>query len=236
MVALAVEGEVLGRRALRHSVMRGKPVELRQRDRGLRGLDRVENDEPLERVAGGRPRRHALRRLFGRLAAQVCVDCARELVPEIHMGRLFGRVLLDLCPDRRLGRACRGLRSLGESHHRMAVLAGVMAELVAGQLPSAPALVEGMLEDVAAALRIGETVEKRHLISFSKGSDPSIGGARILPARLAVFMRRSAAWFLKGSDPFKLRRVRTPPGSELYAPEFPPSLAWLNVAFLRMDK
>ena len=49
-------------------------------------------------------------------------------------------------------------------------------------------------------------------------------------------MRRSAAWFLKGSDPFKLRRVRTPPGSELYAPEFPPSLAWLNVAFLRMDK
>jgi hypothetical protein len=30
--------------------------------------------------------------------------------------------------------------------------------------------------------------------------------------------------------------VRTPPGSELYAPEFPPDLRWLNVAFLRMDK
>jgi len=30
--------------------------------------------------------------------------------------------------------------------------------------------------------------------------------------------------------------VRTPPGSQLYAPEFPPDLRWLNVAFLRMDK
>ena len=30
--------------------------------------------------------------------------------------------------------------------------------------------------------------------------------------------------------------MRTPPGSELYAPEFPPTLKWLNVAFLRMDK
>lgn len=30
--------------------------------------------------------------------------------------------------------------------------------------------------------------------------------------------------------------MRTPPGSELYAPEFPPDLRWLNVAFLRMNK
>jgi hypothetical protein len=30
--------------------------------------------------------------------------------------------------------------------------------------------------------------------------------------------------------------VRTPPGSDLTAPEFPPGLGWLNVAFLRMDK
>jgi hypothetical protein len=30
--------------------------------------------------------------------------------------------------------------------------------------------------------------------------------------------------------------VRTPPGSELHAPEFPPDLRWLNVAFLRMNK
>jgi hypothetical protein len=30
--------------------------------------------------------------------------------------------------------------------------------------------------------------------------------------------------------------VRIPPGSDLYAPEFPPGLRWLNVAFLRMDK
>ena len=30
--------------------------------------------------------------------------------------------------------------------------------------------------------------------------------------------------------------MRTPPGSELHAPEFPPGLRWLNVAFLRMDK
>lgn len=30
--------------------------------------------------------------------------------------------------------------------------------------------------------------------------------------------------------------MRTPPGTELNAPEFPPGLRWLNVAFLRMDK
>ena len=30
--------------------------------------------------------------------------------------------------------------------------------------------------------------------------------------------------------------MRTPPGAELSAPEFPPGLRWLNVAFLRMDK
>ena len=30
--------------------------------------------------------------------------------------------------------------------------------------------------------------------------------------------------------------MRAPAGSELYAPEFPPTLGWLNVAFLRMDK
>ena len=30
--------------------------------------------------------------------------------------------------------------------------------------------------------------------------------------------------------------MRTPPGTELNAPEFPPGLSWLNVAFLRMDK
>ena len=30
--------------------------------------------------------------------------------------------------------------------------------------------------------------------------------------------------------------MRTPPGAELNAPEFPPGLRWLNVAFLRMDK
>jgi hypothetical protein len=30
--------------------------------------------------------------------------------------------------------------------------------------------------------------------------------------------------------------MRTPPGTDLNAPEFPPGLKWLNVAFLRMDK
>ena len=30
--------------------------------------------------------------------------------------------------------------------------------------------------------------------------------------------------------------MRTPPGTELNAPEFPPGATWLNVAFLRMDK
>ena len=30
--------------------------------------------------------------------------------------------------------------------------------------------------------------------------------------------------------------MRTPPGTDLNAPEFPPDLTWLNVAFLRMDK
>ena len=30
--------------------------------------------------------------------------------------------------------------------------------------------------------------------------------------------------------------MRTPPGTDLNAPEFPPDLSWLNVAFLRMDK
>jgi hypothetical protein len=31
-------------------------------------------------------------------------------------------------------------------------------------------------------------------------------------------------------------RVRLPPDSGIYAPEFPPRMDWLNVAFLRMDK
>ncbi len=31
-------------------------------------------------------------------------------------------------------------------------------------------------------------------------------------------------------------RVRLPPDAGIYAPEFPPRLDWLNVAFLRMDK
>ena len=30
--------------------------------------------------------------------------------------------------------------------------------------------------------------------------------------------------------------VRAPEGAEIAAPEFPPRLEWLNVAFLRMDK
>ena len=30
--------------------------------------------------------------------------------------------------------------------------------------------------------------------------------------------------------------MRTPPGTDLTAPEFPPGLKWLNVAFLRMDR
>jgi hypothetical protein len=29
--------------------------------------------------------------------------------------------------------------------------------------------------------------------------------------------------------------VRPPPEAEIYAPEFPPRLEWLNVAFLRMN-
>jgi len=33
-----------------------------------------------------------------------------------------------------------------------------------------------------------------------------------------------------------LRVVRTPPDAGIHAPEFPPRLDWLNVAFLRMDK
>jgi hypothetical protein len=33
-----------------------------------------------------------------------------------------------------------------------------------------------------------------------------------------------------------LASVRTPPDEELYAPEFPRGVGWLNVAFLRMDK
>ena len=32
-----------------------------------------------------------------------------------------------------------------------------------------------------------------------------------------------------------LARVRTPPQAEIYAPEFPRGLEWLNVAFLRMN-
>src|SRR5918999_1913752 len=31
------------------------------------------------------------------------------------------------------------------------------------------------------------------------------------------------------------RRMRPPPDAEIYAPEFPPKMDWLNVAFLRMN-
>ena len=49
-VALGVEREVLGRRALLESVVLDQAGQLRARDRGLGRLDRVEDGEVLEAV------------------------------------------------------------------------------------------------------------------------------------------------------------------------------------------
>ena len=152
------------------------------------------------------PRGGALGGLRRRLVLEVGVDGVRERVPQVDVLGLLGGVLVDLGAHGRLRGTRGGRRGLGERDHRVAVLARVPGELLAGQLARAPAHVERVLEDVAAALSVGEAVEKRHGVSHRSAASASYPACGRRPAPTS-----------------------TPPSSRR-------DLTWLNVAFLRMDK
>src|SRR4030095_8024358 len=91
-------------------------------------------------VLGSGPRAQALGRLGSRLAGGPRAEGCHELVPQPDVLRLLARVLL-----------VSGLRGrVRERNDGVPVLACVVRQLVAGQLPAAPALVERMLKYVPA--------------------------------------------------------------------------------------
>src|SRR5262245_6067042 len=145
-----VDAEVARRLAVGEAVVAHEPVELRPRDRGLGGLDRIEHGEPFR--AGGRPRRGARRRLRKRCARGISTQRAREPIPERDVGLFLGRVL-------GIRRAAGGL---GERDDEVAVLARVERELLPAQLAAAPARVERVAEDVPALPRVLHTIEETH--------------------------------------------------------------------------
>ena len=105
---------------------------------------------PPSRPAPARPRR--------RLAS---AGRARELIPQRHVRALLLGVIAQAARVRRprlLGRLRRGL---GQRDHRVAVLAGVDAELARAQLAGAPALVERVLEHAGRAACLDRALQER---------------------------------------------------------------------------
>jgi hypothetical protein len=215
VVAVGVEREVLrGRALLDERIALDQTVELRLGDRGLAGLDRVCRDEALERVGAGRPSRDTRLGLGPRGAVDVGVERAGEVVPEVDMLALLGRMLDQVSLDLRLGRSGRTLERVGQGDHSVAVLAGVVGELVTAELTVAPALIEGVLEHVPALTKCIEAGEEVHW-QISLIGRPTSGVAEVR---------------------HPTRAVRPPEQADIRAPEFPPQREWLNVAFLRMAK
>src|SRR5207247_4157781 len=92
-VALGMELEVRGAgAALGEPIALHQPAELRRRDGRLAGLDRVERDEPFERVARGGPGLDALLGLGKRVRVRRRAELASEVVPEGNVVALLGCV------------------------------------------------------------------------------------------------------------------------------------------------
>ena len=119
VVALAVDGEVLDRgRVVGETVVVEQAAELRLGDRGLAGLDRVEDRGRAELVVGRGPGVRAAAGLRQRLGLLFGAKRRGEVVPERDVLRLF----LGVQP-RRARRACK-------RDDRVSVLAGVAGQLL----------------------------------------------------------------------------------------------------------
>jgi hypothetical protein len=138
-------------------------------DRRLGGLDGVGGHQVLQRRLAGRPALGALAALGAGVGFRLEPDGLAERVPQLDVRGLLGGVLLQLGPDGGLRGPGGRVHGLGQGDHRVAVLAGVEAQLAGLQLSRAPALVEGMLQHVPAVTDGVEAGEEVHVSPLSAG-------------------------------------------------------------------
>src|SRR5918994_6416708 len=156
VVALLVDGEVLGPGAVLDPVERGQPMPLDARDLRLAALDRVQLGERGQEAVRRGPLPHALRGLGRGRGTGAAADGIDEAVPEPHVGGLLVGVVAQLGAVGSLGGSGRAHR--GDSLDRVTVLARVSGGPVPAQLTGRPPLIERMLEDVPAAATLLDAV------------------------------------------------------------------------------
>src|SRR4029453_4563174 len=128
------------------AVVLDEALELRGRDLGLSGFDRVEDGQRLERIGRGGPGTHAVLRLRTGRTVELGVERGGELVPEADVRALLSGMLRAGDARRRGGEGPLRVGSRGERDDGVPVLPGVGRELLARQLTALPARVERMLE------------------------------------------------------------------------------------------
>src|SRR5262249_30227762 len=155
VVARRVDREVSGARRVGFEVVVvDETNELRARDRGLGGLDGVQDGGRFERIVG-RPRLYASPRLGCGIMVERRVDSGSKVVPEIEVGCLLRGVLCG-APDRGGSR---------EREDGMAILTRVIRELVTSQFAAFPTQVERMSQDVPALAGAVYPIEELQLCS-----------------------------------------------------------------------
>src|SRR4029453_10923261 len=143
------------------AVVLDEALELRGRDLGLSGFDRVEDGQRLERIGRGGPGTHAVLRLRTGRSVELGVERGGELVPEADVRALLGRMI-------RAGERRGGLGGRGEREDGAPIFPRIVCELIPRQLTALPARVEGMLEDVASAAGFFEAGNEGHECPFRR--------------------------------------------------------------------
>src|SRR4051794_21947110 len=145
-----MDAEVLVARPVADPVVLDKALALRLRDRRLTALDRVEPHQLGEAPVRGGPGVDALLGLGSGGCSHLAADGLDEAVPEGDVVLLLSRVAKQVdALGFRGGLGDRGAEA-GDRSCRVAVLDGVIGQLLASQISSGPALVEGVLENVPA--------------------------------------------------------------------------------------
>src|SRR5207244_3091834 len=106
----------------------------------------------------------ALLGLGKRIGVRHRTQLASKVVPEGNVVALLGCVHSELGLRARISRSGGRLRGVGKRPYRVPVLARVQGQLAATQLAAAPALVEGVLEDVPAIADGLHAVKKPHVL------------------------------------------------------------------------
>ena len=131
-VAAAVDREVARAGRVGDPVVLGEPLELRLGDLGLAALDRIEAGERREGAVTLGPDLDAIGGLGVGPGAGVAADRGREPVPQVDVLALLGSVAVELGVVGQIGGDL--LRQRRDRGNGVAVLPGVVGELLGGQL------------------------------------------------------------------------------------------------------